>query len=173
MNNESKMELITAARCGDVRAMRYLLLNGVDQCEIFNTNETNDMESNKSGYSYMFIVCDLSCDYNRVDFATTDFKKAFDHAYKHSYELNVWVDGEDYALISSDINKGLWNTYSTFQNFINSGHDDLISIALPIIKEQKDRYEEEKRKEDEIRSKKLIEKELKELERLKTKYEMR
>jgi hypothetical protein len=170
MDELMKEELLKSAKCGDINAMKDLIDMGVNMNDVFQT-DTEDEEDENIQHNYLFIVFDGYYDYFQNEMITTNFKKAFDYAYNNSYKLQIWIDGEKECVLECEITKDLKDTLSDFKNKNYRISSDLKDIAIPTIEAQKKIYDEEKRKEQEEKDTKLREKEMKELERLKAKYE--
>lgn len=121
--------------------------------------------------NYIFVVIDDYWDAFSIELVTTDFKNAFEQAYEHNGSIEVWIDGKNEAIISVDVNEDCDEIYSSFIKAKDTIYNDLVEIALPIIENQRNIYLEKKHKEEELKAEKIRERELKELARLKAKYE--
>jgi hypothetical protein len=83
----------------------------------------------------------------------------------------VWINGEDEETFDISIDDSLDDAYKTFRKEINGRYSNLAIIVLPLIEEKKKLYEEEKIRKEQEKENKAKEKELRELARLKAKYE--
>lgn len=169
-----KEELLKAARSGDMEAHRQLVKDGVMYAEIFapDTNKTNEDQCESKISDYIFVVYDNDSDYTNIVMATSNHKKAIECACQEELSLMVWVDGGCEESMDVQLSKwGLIDAKTTIRNEINGKHSKLAKAMLPLIQEKVDEYEEEKRKQLQNEESKTVEKELKELARLKAKYE--
>lgn len=167
-----KEERLQAARRGDRDAQIQLLQNGVAFAEILTHDNEDDIEERKHKLSeYLFVVYNDNSDYTNIEMVTSDLKKAFEYAYDYR-SLMVWLDSEEEESFDLDLRRyNLEDVNNIFQNELDGVHSKLAELILPLIQEKISLYEEEKRKREQEQESQIIAKELKELERLKAKYE--
>lgn len=168
-----KEELLRqAARMGDRDAQKQLIKDGVMIAEIMTQDKEDNKENRKHELSeYIFVVYNDNSDYTNIEMVTSDLNKAFEYA--HDYlSLMVWLDSEEEESFDIDLRRyNLEDIHNKFQNELDGVHSKLAELILPLIQEKICLYDEERRKREQEKESQIIAKELKELERLKAKYE--